>query len=160
MAETMLSAARLGAQCREGRMAKFLIMLGHGRAIEAYLIGVKLMMGLINLLPGVRPRVLAFEDLLWLPDFWLSLPFLTVGSVQMVGMILNMNGVQCSWKWRTVGAAGGCCLWAWLIFKTVAIGAVGAGALPFWIMSIIASIFLFWRGLNKLPRPGVLGAVE
>lgn len=159
MAETTINAARLGAQCREGLMAKLLIMLGHGRAVEAYLIGVKLMIGLINLLPGIRPQVLAFNDLLWLPDLLLSLPFLVVGSIQMVGMIMNMNGVESSWKWRTIGAAGGVCLWAWMIFKTVAIGAMGAGALPFWIMSILASIFLFWRGLNRLPRPGVLGAV-
>lgn len=160
MADTTISAARLGAQRRGGRMNRFLIMLGHGRVVEAYLIGVKLLMGLINLLPGIRPQVIAFNDLLWLSDFWLSLPFLVVGLVQMVGMIMNMNGVESSWKWRTVGAAGGCCLWAWLIFKTVAVGAMGAGALPFWIMSILASIFLFWRGLNKLPRPGFPGAIE
>lgn len=133
-------------------------MLGHGRALEAYLIGAKMLMGMIILAPSIKVQMLPLSDLLWMPDWWLSAPFLAIGMTQMIGLTLNINGVRSSWMWRSTGASAGICLWTWLITKTIAIGAIGAGSLPFWVMSLVASTFLLWRGINRLPHPGAPGA--
>lgn len=125
--------------------------------LEVYLIGAKLQVGFITLAPSVRPQVVALQDLLWMPDYWLSAPFIALGTVQLTGLILNLRGVESSWIWRTVGASAGICLWLWLIIKTLLIGAIGAGSLPFWNMSLLGSILLFLLGINRLPRPGAPG---
>lgn len=147
-------------QERRGRiMRPFILMLGHGRLLEMYLIGVKLLIGFSILLPKNRPQVVALGDLLWVPDYWLSAPFLLLGTIQLIGIILNVRGVQSSWVWRSVGASIGICLWSWLISKSLLIGAFGTGALPFWVMSFLASVVLLWKGMNRLPIPGAPGAL-
>lgn len=138
-------------------MQRLSLMLGHGRALETYLIGYKLLTGFTILMPGVKPQNPVLTDLLWMSDYWLSVPFLLIGTVQLVGVILNMNGIWSSWLWRTVGAAGGILLWTWFLIKTCLIGAIWAGSISLSIVSLLASIFLLWRGLNHLPRPGVPG---
>jgi len=138
-------------------MPRFFLLLGHGRALETYLIGAKLLMAAQMLAPGVTTQIVPLQDLYWIPDKFLSVPFLVLGLTQLVGMILNMRGWKSSWIWRSAGASIGICLWSWLITKTLLIGAVGIGSLPFWVMSFIASVFLLWRGVNRLPLSGAPG---
>lgn len=138
-------------------MKTFLIMLGHGRALEMYLIGAKFQIGFMLLF--TEPQVVALKDLYWVTDFWLGVPFLLLAAIQLVGIILNLLGFESSHVWRSVGASIGIVLWCWLISKSLLIGVVATGGFPFWNMSFLASLLLLWRGLNRLPVPGAPGGI-
>ena len=133
-------------------------MFGHGRALEAYLVLVKIWYG-IQLIAPVQIRVIVLEDVWWyIPDSYVGAMFLSIGTAQLIGLILNLRGRESSWAWRFFGANAAIFLWAWLIAKSMLIGAYGTGALPFWGSSFVASIFLMAKGWNRLPVPGAPGA--
>ena len=134
--------------------------MGHGRALETYLIGAKVWYGITLAIPGTQMKAIVLQDI-WMviPDFVLGILFLSLATVQAIGIALNVRGIESSWVWRVVGAHVAIMLWSWLIIKSVAIGAVAIGALPFWGMSFLASIFILWKGYNKLPVPGAPGAL-
>jgi len=134
-------------------------MFGHGRALEAYLIGAKMWYGMILIAPGVEFKAIALTDVWgYIPEYVFGILFLFIAALQLIGLVLNLNGHEWSWVCRTVGAGIAMPTWAWLIAKSVIVGAIG-GALPFWGMSFLASIFLFVKGWNRLPVPGAPGAV-
>lgn len=134
-----------------------MLYLGHGRALEAYLIGVKFLFGLSPIWPI---DALALVDLQWqaVPASIIGLPFLLIGSLQLIGWIMNVRGLESSWKLRAAGAWLGICLWVWIIIKSIAIGQADAAIFRFCLMSLIASTWLFWKAWNRLPIPGTPGA--
>jgi hypothetical protein len=137
---------------------RFLFYLGHGRALEMYLIGVKLLFGIFIVPPWYQTRIVALADLGWyISDPIIAVPFFFIGVVQLCGWIMNVKGYESSWAPRAAGAGLAIMLWLWLIFKSVLIGAVSTGIMPFCIMSCIGSIWLFWKAWNRLPIPGMMG---
>lgn len=137
----------------------FVLLLGHGRALEMYLICVKLLFGFMIVPPWMDVQAVALADLRWyVSDPVIAAPFFLIGFIQLIGWILNVQGVEASWIPRATGAGLAVVLWLWIIFKSVLIGAVTTGVVPFCIMSCFASLFLFWKAWNRLPIPGALGA--
>ena len=136
---------------------KFTTFLGHGRALEAYLAGIKLVFGLI-LLPGWPLSIKALSDLQWFaPDPVIAAPFLLIAGTQGVGLYLNARGVEESWILRAVGATGAIMMWSWLLTKSILIGEVSTSLTPLCLMSLPASVFILWKALNRLPVPGAAG---
>ncbi len=137
-------------------MTRFFVMLGHGRALETYLIAVKLLMAAVILASGNELQIVALRDLSMLPDYWLAAPFFGLAIIQYVGLCLNIRGIEASHDWRIAGSVVAICLWAWLITKSILIGAILTGSMPFWIMSFAASWFLLLRGITRQPPVAVL----
>ncbi len=134
-------------------------MFGHGRALEVYLIFVKMWYGSVLMVPGTEIKVVALYDLWWyIPDYAVGALFLIIATLQLVGLILNLQGFEISWVWRVAGAGLAMPTWAYLISKSVYVGAIGMGVLPFWGASFLASWFLFTKGWNRLPIPGAPGS--
>lgn len=146
-----------------GTLNRIRLFIGHGRALEAYLIGVKLLFGLMLVLPEVKKttsmHIIAFEDLIWwVPPVFIALPFFIVGVVQLCGLILNYKGYQISWLFRAIGAACAIFLWVWIVTKHIEIGAIVTGIMPFCVMSVLANILLWDRAMdNRLPIAGRYG---
>lgn len=138
---------------------KLSLFLGHGRALEAYLAGVKLIFGLI-LLPGWPLSVRALSDLQWfVPDPIIAAPFLLIAVAQGAGLYLNARGIEESWILRAAAAAMAIMLWSWLLSKSILIGEVSTSLMPLCVMSLPASVFILWKALNRLPVPGASGLV-
>lgn len=132
--------------------------LGHGRALESYLVGVKLLFVFFIVIPHQTINMLALQDLRW----WMSapiiaIPFFCIGLLQLVGLVLNYKGYEYSWAIRCVGASLGTCMWFWIIIKNIAISEYTAGTMPFCIMSCMASTWIWWKAWNRLPIPGSSG---
>jgi hypothetical protein len=80
---------------------KLILFLGHGRLLEFYLICLKIAVG-VNVLT-VNPHNLdaapaALWDLFWyIPQVGIAMPFFCIGSIQLIGLLLNYQGVENSW---------------------------------------------------------------
>lgn len=136
----------------------FIQFFGHGRALEAYLVGVKILFGLFIVPPQISIQILVLSDLQWfIPDPLIAAPFFIVGAMQGIGLWLNAKGYECSWIIRASGALSAILLWSALLTKSVLIGALVSGMTPFLIMSLLGSVFILWKALNKLPVPGAVG---
>ena len=132
--------------------------LGHGRALETYLVGVKILFGIFIFPVPAKLSVAALSDLQWFySDPTIAAPFFIIGIVQGVGLILNAKGYEISWLFRAGGALAAIMLWSALITKSILIGAVSTGIMPFLCMSLGASIFILYKALNGLPAPGAAG---
>ncbi len=139
-------------------MSRFLLFIGHGRALESYLIGVKLMFAFFLLPPRFRISFAAVNDLQWwVPEPIIAAPFFVIGIVQFAGLLLNYRGVEESWILRAGGASAAMALWAALIVKSTLVGYALTGVMPFFIMSFLSSLLIFWKAVNRLPRPGAIG---
>lgn len=134
--------------------------LGHGRALEAYLIGLKLLIGLSVFQGRSEPVPPVIEELQWLfADSVIAAPFLFISLVQLAGLILNIKGYECSWRFRSVGATIAIFIWCWIIIKCVLLGTFGPFAFPLAVMGIFASSFLLKKALQGLPLPGPVGVL-
>lgn len=135
----------------------FWAAIGHGRALEAYLGLMKIVLAAYFILTVGAFRIPAIADLAWqYPRPVLGLPFFIIGATQIYGVVLNTRGVEFSWTLRAGSAAAAIFLWLWIIIKTISTGedsVLAAIAVP----SILASIFLFGRAWNRLPVPGAPG---
>lgn len=139
---------------------RFSLFLGHGRALESYLVGVKMLFGVFVLVPHGSVHIIALNDLLWyVPETVIALPFFVIGLVQLFGMLMNYIGREWSWIPRAVGAGAAICMWVWFITKLVYIDAVITGMMPFCVMSLLGSIWIYWKAWNRLPVPGAAGLV-
>jgi|ERR1041385_2787541 hypothetical protein len=139
-------------------MSRILLFFGHGRALETYLVCVKLLFAVFVLEPLGGGSITVVSDLHQaVPDSVIALPFFIVGVVQGVGIWLNYEGVSSSWVFRAAGAFFAMMLWNWIIVKAILIGVVVTGMMPFVIMSLVASTFILWKALNRLPVPGAVG---
>lgn len=141
-------------------MWRWMLWLGHGRALEANYIGLKFLYGLFFLVcPGHEAiDVRALYDLQWyLPASAIAAPFFIIAFTQLCGMILNIRGYEISWVPRFAGASMGIMLWSWLVAKSIAISAVVTALFPIAIMGILASMFILWKAANRLPIPGTPG---
>lgn len=136
-------------------MTGFLGFIGHGRALECYLVGVKILFGLF-----IVPATAAFPglaDLPWfIPEPIIAAPFFFIGILQGIGLWLNARGVESSWILRAAGALLAIMLWTALITKALLVATI---INPFYIMSWLGSVFILWKALNRLPVPGVRGAL-
>ncbi len=141
-------------------MARFLAFLGHGRALECHLIGLKLLIGTFIFVPKGELRIIPLVGLTWyVPDQAIAAPFLVIGLVQLVGLVMNMRGHERSWVPRLLGAGAGAGMWAWLITSSVLQGAIASFVLPVSVMGIVSSSFLIYKAKNRLPIPGQPGLI-
>lgn len=138
-------------------LTRFEAFLGHGRALESYLGGLKILIGLC-VLPGWPINIAVLSDLQWfVPDFLIALPFLFVGFTQIFGLYLNAMGVEWSWILRAIAAFVAIFMWSWLLSKAILIGDFSSVIVPLAIMGIPASTFIFRKALKRLPVPGAAG---
>ena len=142
-----------------GFMRRVLLFAGHGRALESYLVGVKILFAIFIVHPvasGGQVTVIAdLTDVI--PSALLAAPFFLIGVTQGLGLWLNYRGVERSWMFRAAGAWAAMLLWNWVIVKSILVGVVVSGIMPFSIMSMLASVFILWKSLNRLPVPGAVG---
>lgn len=139
-------------------MRNFIFLLGHGRALEFFLGLLKIGFSVWLLFPGNLVSVPAIADLSWYySNVVLALPLSLVGTLQTVGVILNIRGYEISWVLRAVAAQLAMFMWFWFIFKTPFAGTsspvfvIGVLALPF-------SALLLYKAWNRLPIPGIPGS--
>lgn len=137
-------------------MSTFLAVIGHGRALELFLGMMKIGLGFWILGNAVREPTIS--DLSWFySSSLLALPLLLVGTIQLVGWLLNCLGYECSWVFRAVAAQLAIFMWFWLIFKT---SFAGSGS-PLFVLGVLAvpfSALLLYKAWNRLPIPGAPGA--
>jgi len=134
------------------------LFLGHGRALETYLVGVKLLFALFIVVPHGPAHIVALNDLLWyVPEEAIVVPFVLIGTTQLVGLMANYHGYKWSWVLRFIGAAAAIAMWIWFIIKLIWINAVLTGMMPFCVMSCLGSVWLLWKAWNGLPLPGAVG---
>lgn len=145
----------LGTQKVE-RLSKFLAALGHGRMIELFLGTLKIGLGIWVAKYAITEPAIA--DLSWMySSFVLAVPLLCVGVIQIASTVLNCAGFEFSWIFRTIGAQIAIFMWFWFIFKT-SIAGVSSPLFVVGIVSIPFSMFLLYKGWNRLPIPGAPGA--
>lgn len=139
-------------------MSTFMLMIGHGRALELFLGLLKIGFGIWILFPGNSVEVPVIADLSWYyPSAILALPLILVGAAQLTGWTLNCAGYEFSWVFRAVGAQAAIFMWFWLIFKTP----FASTSSPIFVLGILAlpfSMLLLYKAWNRLPIPGAPGA--
>jgi hypothetical protein len=134
---------------------KYLAPLGHGRALEANYIGLKLLIGVSIFLPLNKITVAPLSVLQWyVPEPLIAMPFLMIGIVQLVGLIMNIRGYEASWILRLVGAGAGIGMWGWLLWRSWSLGIIASFVFPVSIMGILSSLFLAYMAKQRLPIPG------
>ncbi len=137
---------------------KWLLWLGHGRMLEAHLGYFKILVGMAILLP-TKTQAVPLSDLAWfVSESIIAVPFIVVGAIQIIGLTLNINGFESSWKWRAAGAALAIVMWFWIIWKCVFFGAFGPFAFPCAVAALPSSVILLAKAINRLPIPGAVGA--
>lgn len=130
---------------------------GHGRALEAYLGTLKILIGLAFSFTDLASRVPATTDLFWqYPRSIIAAPFFIVGFIQLVGVTLNIKGYECSWIIRAVGAGLAIAMWIGMLVKTSLLNELSV-MVPLATVSLPFSAFLFWKAINRLPVPGAPG---
>lgn len=141
------------------RVQFFLLYLGSGKALELYLIGIKLALA-IDIMTPTRAQIPVISDLVWwVPEPLIAMPLFLIGLVQLCGVVLNYNGHEISWIPRFFGALGGCFIWTFIVCKSLWIGELHTGLFPFSAMSFVASGFIAWRAWNRLPIPGLVSSI-
>jgi hypothetical protein len=135
---------------------RLVMFLGHGRALEVYLIGAKLLLAFLIFPTKTNLNIPVLENLRWsISDPIIASPFILIGCIQLGGLIMNYNGIEKSWIPRSTGAALAMCLWVFLITKSILVDEIFTSLMPFAIMSFFGSSYLFWRAWNGLPIPGI-----
>lgn len=138
-------------------MISWFAAIGHGRALEAYLGTLKVMIGLSFALTDLAGLVPATSDFAWnYPRAAIAAPFLAVGAIQLLDVILNIQGYEESWVLRAVGSVLAIAMWVGLLLKTWIL-AEPSLIVPLAITSLPFSVFLFWKAINRLPVPGARG---
>lgn len=140
-------------------MNAILLYFGHGRALEAFLGLLKLLIGITLILSGLDTKTPTLADLAWYyPSLAIAAPFFTVSALQLSGLALNIMGHEWSWMLRAAGALGGIFMWSAFILKTSLIGESSL-VLPLALAALPASSFLLYKAWNRLPIPGAAGLV-
>jgi len=140
-------------------MTRFIAYIGHGRALEFFLGWYKLVLATSIMISGLSPRVPALADLTWYyPRYILASPFLLIGTIQIVGLILNARGIEWSWIFRFIGASLAMLVWSTLLIKSATIGQPTL-LIPLAVCCLPASGFLVYKSWNRLPPPGAAGLV-
>ena len=138
------------------KLTALLATLGHGRMLELFLGILKIGLGIWIIKYAVKEPTMV--DLSWsYPNVLLALPFFFVGALQIMSPVLNCIGFESSWIFRTVGAQTAMFMWFWVIFKTSFAGV----ASPLFVVGVVSvpfSMFLLYKGWNRLPIPGSPGA--
>lgn len=139
-------------------LSRALAFLGHGRALEANYIVLKLVIGIAVMLPGTRLQILPLNALQWyISDMAIAIPFLVIGMTQLLGLVANIRGYRWSWLPRAIGAGAGIGMWGWILVASINLGALGSFSFCVSITGIVASTFLAWKAVNRLPIPGAMG---
>ena len=140
-------------------LGTLVLYLGHGRALEAFLVGLKILVGVSIFLPHHQQSV-PLDQLSWnVPEQAIAVPFLAIGLTQLAGLVMNVRGYVASWYLRLVGAGGAIGMWSWLIWECFAFGAFGPFTFPCSLMGLLASSYLVNRAVNHKPAPGAPGLV-
>lgn len=133
--------------------------IGHGRALEAYLGALKVMIGLSFAFTDLAGLVPATSDLTWsFPREAIAAPFLVIGALQLLDVVLNIRGYEGSWRIRAAGATLAMAMWIGLLSKTWLL-AEPSLIVPLALTSLPFSMFLFWKAINRLPVPGTRGLI-
>lgn len=134
--------------------------LGHGRAVESYLIGAGMLYGLVLLIPGAAFDSTATADIAWWGyGHWIALPLLLYASIALFGLLANIHGWPLSRTLRFVAALAGFMIWTWYSAKFVALGQFAAVGFPFTAMSALFSVRVMGFALAGLPRAGAPGTL-
>lgn len=140
-------------------MIHWIAAIGHGRALEAYLGTLKIMIGLAFGFTNLVSFVPATADLAWnYPRSLIAAPFLIVGGIQIIDVVMNIKGYESSWKVRATGSLLAMAMWIGILLKTSWL-AEPSLMLPLACASLPFSAFLFWKAINRLPIPGTPGLV-
>lgn len=138
---------------------EFLLIIGHGRALELYLCVFKIALGVWILAEDAAGTVPTLADLRWYyPSATLAAPFFLVGGLQFSGWVMNWAGLECSWAFRAAGALLAITMWFWMVFKTEFAGETS----PLFVVAIVSvpfSVIIFYKAWNRLPVPGAPGLV-
>jgi hypothetical protein len=138
-------------------ITRFLLVIGHGRALELYLSTFKIALGSWIIVENAGAAVPAFSDLAWhYPSVLLATPFFVVGGLQLIGWLLNWLGYEINWVFRFVGAMLAIWLWLWLVLKIEYAGEKS----PLFVVALVAvpfSAILLYKAWNRLPVPGAPG---
>lgn len=141
-------------------IGSFVRFAGHGRALEMFLAGLKILIFLqffpfapFHVWPTQVPALAGFD----VSALVLAAPFLIVGLTQAFGLWLNYKGFEFSWFVRACGAFVALVMWSWILLKTLLIGVATPFLVPLAIMGFGASVFILWKAANKLPIPGAPG---
>lgn len=138
-------------------MTPWVMAFGHGRALEAYLGTLKILIGLALSFTDLASRIPATTDLFWkYPRSIIAAPFLVVGMIQLIGVMLNIKGYEDSWILRAIGAALAIAMWIGMLIKTSWLNELSV-MVPLAAVSLPFSAFLFWKAINRLPVPGTPG---
>lgn len=140
-------------------LSRFLLYIGHGRALELWLVILKTALSVWLLWIGHRgiAETPGLADLSWYySTLEIALPFIALACVQGVGWSLNIAGYEVNWLFRAFGAICGVFLWMWLIANTSFSGQ-NSLLIPIGIAAIPANAFLWWKAINRLPVPGAVG---
>lgn len=140
-------------------MTSFIVYIGHGRALEAYLGFFKVLLAASIALSSISARTPALADFAWYySSFVLALPFAVVGLLQLTGLWLNIWGKEWSWILRFSGASTAMFVWVALLIKTSWLGEPSL-IYPIALSCLPASAFLVYKAWNRLPVPGAVGLV-
>lgn len=135
--------------------------LGNGRATEMYLTFVALFTG-YNL--TINPKA-AFEsqatyDIAWLGyGQWLGAGFIAIGTLQGVGLLLNVLGWRHSVPLRISGAWLAVLVWSFICAKFGLLGSTGAVGFPHTFADVLFSTRALVMACCGYPRPGSPGLI-
>lgn len=139
-------------------MNYFLLMVGHGRALELFLGLLKIGLAIWIIITGASAQIPVLADLSWYySPVFLASPLFVVGACQLFGWTLNCMGYEFSWLLRAIGAQVAIFMWFWYIFKTPFANASS----PIFVLAVLAlpfSTLLLYKAWNRLPIPGASGA--
>lgn len=134
--------------------------LGHGRAIECYLVSVTGVYGVLLLTPGAAFDSKATVDIAWAGyGHWLALGPLSHFEVAGFGLLGNIKGWRGSRVLRFLGAMIGSLLWTWCAAKFAVLGDIATVGFPFCLVAILFSFRIMALALADLPPPGAPGAI-
>lgn len=134
-----------------------LSIFGHGRALEANYIGLKLLIGITIFYPE-NIQILPIQRLQWYaPDPLIAAPFLCIAVIQFVGLWMNIRGYESSRFLRLFGAGAAIGMWMWLIVQSIHIGAIASMSFSVGVMGILSSSYLCFLAILRLPAPGPSG---
>lgn len=135
--------------------------LGHGRAIEAYLILVCGTYAAILLIhPSSAADSPATLDLYWSGNSqFVAMIFVAKALTSGTGLVLNIVNLPGSRFFRISGACLGSVIWAWYVAKFSLVGEPATLGMVFAAVSFLVSIRIMGMAYANLPRPGAPGAL-
>lgn len=136
-------------------------ILGHGRAVESYLVLFAGSYGIALLfVPEAAFSSQATRDLAWMGyGPWVAIPFLLKSIVSGYGVLANIYAWRRSREFRIIGALIGMWIWSTMVYKFILVGS------PYTIGSFAAGWAFFFSirivalAIANRPLPGSAGVM-